>query len=121
MPFFPYGIAATVVKRTRRDAANIDGNDVYTDTEFGVTNVVTWPSTSSLVGQGLRIEMRTGDQSTAVASLQALLPPGTEVTALDAVRIGTVLWEIEGDPSIYVSPFTGTNPGVLVRLVRVTG
>lgn len=121
MPFFPYGIKATVVKRTRRTTPNLDGNDVYTDTEFEVSDVVTWPSTSSLVGQGLRIEMRTGDQSTAVASLQALLPPNTDVTAFDAVRIGDVLWEIEGDPSIYISPFTGTNPGVLVRLVRVTG
>lgn len=120
MPFFPFGRTATVITR-HRAPPNIDGNDYYTDTSFTVTNVVTWPSTSSLVGQGLRIEMRTGDQSTAVASLQALLPPGTPITALDAMRIDGVLWEVEGDPSIYRSPFTGTDPGVLVRLVRVTG
>lgn len=118
---FPFAKSATVIKRTKRALPNVDGNDVYDDGSFAINGVVTWPSTSSLVGQGLRIEMRTGDQATAVASLNAVLPPQTNITALDAMIIDGVTWEVEGDPSIYQSPFTGNDPGVLVRLVKVTG
>jgi len=120
MPQFPFSKAATLIRRTL-STENLDGNDTYVDSSHPLSNVVTWPSTSSLVGQGLRIEMRTGDQATAVASLNALLPPDTVVTALDAVIVDGYKWEVEGDPSLYQSPFTGLDPGVLVRLVKVTG
>lgn len=120
MTTFPFAKTATLIKRVR-SALNVDGNDTYVDHFSPLKNVVTWPSTSSLVGQGLRIEMRTGDQATAVASLNAVVPPGTDITALDAMILDGITWEVEGDPSIYQSPWTGNDPGIVVRLVKVTG
>jgi len=49
------------------------------------------------------------------------MPPGTEVTNLDAVLWRGKKYEVEGDPDYFASPFSGSDPGVLLRLIKVEG
>lgn len=71
---------------------------------------------------------------TVVDQPTVYLPVDTDVTAVDAVIIepalddngdpvaGTgVRYDVDGDPKVWVSPFTRWAPGVEVRLRRVTG
>jgi hypothetical protein len=121
MTSFPFAESITLLKRVRA-GSNADGNDVFTTEPRVIPGCVVWPTTSaSLVGQGLRIELRTGGQATAVASINVLLPPGTDVNNQDALIWRGKTYEVEGDPDFFSSPFTGTDPGVVVRLTKVEG
>lgn len=43
------------------------------------------------------------------------------VTAQDKVRLNGTLWHVEGDPAEWRSPFTGWQPGRVIRLRQVRG
>jgi hypothetical protein len=113
MTSFPFAESITLLKRTRV-GTNPDGNDVLTTTEVVVPGCVVWP------GHG-GTERSPGDRDTTVASINVLIPPGTVVTNLDGVRWRGKTYEVEGDPDFFSSPFTGTAPGVLVRLTKLEG
>lgn len=105
------------------------GNDVYGQAATVVTGAFApGGSTEQVQGQDLIVTQPT-----------VYLPPGTDVTALDAVVVDPVLaddgtpttdesgallgehYDVDGTPSSWQSPFTSWNPGVEVRLRRVTG
>lgn len=108
---FPFGESVTLHTRgvTGQDS---DGNDVYGDTPTTLVNVPVWPRNASELVQG---------EDMLITGLSALLPPGTDVTGIDRVTVYGDPYEVDGEPGHYKSPFTATNPGVLVNLTRITG
>lgn len=109
---FPSGETVTLVKRELADAKDEYGNDIYTPVDVPVDGCVVWPRTSSEDVQG---------QDTVTAGLTVLLPPATDASSVDAVIVRGDPYEIDGEPAVYHSPFTGFDPGVLINLTRTTG
>ena len=113
MPDFPYGETVTLLHREVVDE-DVDGNDVYGDVPTPIENVPVWPRD----GNG---NEQTQGQDMVTVGLAAVLPPGTDPTAYDAVVVYGDRYEITGDPAPYKSPITGTDLGVLISLTKVTG
>lgn len=55
-------------------------------------------------------------QDTAATQPEVYLPPGTDVSWVDAVQIDGVTYQVDGPPRPLSSPFTGTAFGVIVKL-----
>lgn len=90
------------------------GNDVYAVVQSTVDGVYA-PGSSSEQVQG---------QDVVVTQPTVYLPTGTDVDSVDALTIGGLIYEVDGQPSIWPAhPFTGWQPefSVEVRLRRVTG
>lgn len=105
------GQTFTVVKRTP-SGTDVYGNTVYSETRTSVRGCAAWPQAESETQ---------GGRDTSTVGEYALFPPGTDIDARDAVEINGQLWEVDGSPEIAVSPLTGTQGGVEVRIKRVTG
>lgn len=108
---FPFGQDVTLVRRTvsGRDAY---GNDVFTETQTAIPGCPVWPRSSTENVQA---------QDLTITGVAALLPAGTDVSAVDAVLIAGLKYEVDGEPAVFVSPFTNLAPGVQLNLKRVTG
>jgi uncharacterized Zn-binding protein involved in type VI secretion len=52
---------------------------------------------------------------------QLYCPPGTVVTSRSRVTVRGKLYQVDGDPAEWRSPFTGWEPGVVVTLERTDG
>lgn len=111
MPSFPYGQTVTLIRRTvsGRDER---GNDVYSESPSQVPQAVIAPAGSTEFIQFT-------DQVTT--DITVFLPYGTEVSATDAVEIGGQRYEIQGEPSEWRSPFSGSTSPIQLRLSRITG
>lgn len=115
-PYFPFG--ETVVLHTRSvTGQDADGNDIPGDTTTTLENVPVWPSD----GNGTSGNEQTQGRDTVIQGYSALLPPGTVVSAVDKVTVYGKDFEVNGLPGFFRSPFTGTDPGIVVNLTRVTG
>lgn len=55
-------------------------------------------------------------QDTGRTQPEVYLPPGTDVSWIDAVQVRGATYQVDGVPDEWVNPFTGWNPGVVVRL-----
>lgn len=108
---YPFGITATLVTRTvtGRDS---DGNDVYDNVETALPGCVFDPggSTESVQGQDM-----------VITRPRLFLPKGTTVTAVDKILVAGQPYTVTGAPKYYTNPFTGTTPGPVLELERVTG
>lgn len=113
-----HAFGETVILHSRAATGQDEyGNDVFTVTDTSLDNVPIWPRNSSELLQG---------EDLTIAGLQALLPAGTSVWAIDSLTVQTGAYagrsyEVDGEPGYYTSPFTGRAPGVLVNLTRITG
>ncbi|HET8589012.1 MAG TPA: hypothetical protein VFM01_05215 [Nakamurella sp.] len=107
---FGTGQEITLISRTvtGRDAY---GNDVYSETRTTVTGGFA-PGGSSELVQG---------QDIVITQPRVYLPPGTVVTSVDAIEVAGVRYDVDGTPSVWVSPLTGWDAGVVVQLLAVTG
>ena len=103
----------TVVFR-RRTAGGRDshGNETWTWAETPVPGCVVWPTGSTEETQG---------QDQTSERLTVLAPPGTDVSAYEQAEVRGLLYEVQGVPSQWNSPFTTTRAGVEVRLERIQG
>lgn len=88
------------------------GNKTWTWTEAAVPGCIVWPTGSTEQIQG---QDQTSEQLTVLA------PYGTDVTAYERARARGLLYEVNGVPSPWSSPFTQTRAGVEMRLTRITG
>lgn len=88
------------------------GNKTWTWTEAAVSGCIVWPTGSTEQIQG---QDQTSEQLTVLA------PYGTDVTAYERARARGLLYEVNGVPSPWSSPFTQTRAGVEMRLTRITG
>lgn len=93
-------------------ARDTHGNKTWTWADTPVPGCVVWPTGSTEQIQG---------QDQTSESLTLLAPFGTDVTAYERARIRGLVYEVNGIPSVWASPFTQTRAGVEVRLTRVTG
>lgn len=107
---FPFGDLITLVTRTPtgRDG---DGNTTYS------TVTTTLRGAFAPVGS---VETVQG-QDVVVTQPTVYLPAGTDVTAVDRVIVNAVTYDVDGTPAAYTNPFTGWQPGVVVKLKAVTG
>lgn len=48
-------------------------------------------------------------------------PADADVLAGDRVEVRSLTWEVDGDPALWRSPFTGWEPGLVVKLKKVSG
>lgn len=60
-------------------------------------------------------------RAAVIVGLTAYLPPGTAVTAHDRLRVRGDMYEVEGEPFEWRSPWSSTASGVEVALSRVSG
>ena len=63
----------------------------------------------------------TDARDTVISGLTLYAPYGTDIRATDRVRVGGVLYEVEGLPGGFRSPFTGSTGPVVATLELVTG
>ena len=108
------GETVTIITRTKSSQPDAKGNDVYTETPTDVSGAVVWPTGSTETLQR---------QDQVTTGLTVLLPASTPVavTAISAMLVRGLKYEVEGNPSDWRSPFTSRRPGYEVRLTRVTG
>lgn len=115
-----FGFGETIVLHTRTRRTDADGkivtddygNDVFDTADTTLENVPVWPAGATELVQG---------QDTTITGLFALLPPDTNVEAIDSVTVYGGSFEVDGEPGRYTSPFTGLNPGIEVHLTKVGG
>jgi hypothetical protein len=107
---FPFGQPITLIRRVKA-ALDAFGNDTWTTTTATVSGAFN-PGTSVELVQG---------EDLLTTQPTVMLPPGTQVNALDAVQVDGLVYEVDGSPNSPVNPFTGWAPGVVVKLRRVTG
>lgn len=111
-PPYPLGRTVTILRpgAPARDAHGnqIPGPDVPTQ----VDGCAVWPRGST---------ENTNSRDQVFVGLAVLMPYGTDVRATDRVKVGDLIYEIDGEPGVHASPLTGSRMGVEVALARVTG
>lgn len=95
-----------------RQARGKHGDPAGAATEIQIPGCIVWPRTSTET---------TDAQDTVITGYSALLPPGSDVTSTDRLRWRGLLFDVVGEPGIYTTPFSGTDPGLEVSMRRVTG
>lgn len=66
-------------------------------------------------------ELTDGGRQGVIIGLSVYLPPDAVVGPHDRLEVRGDMFEIDGEPGEWRSPFTGWNPGIEVALKRVTG
>lgn len=89
------------------------GNQVPgTPTETDVPGCAVAPRSSSE-------DLQARDQ--VIVGLTVWMPSETDVQATDQMRVRGVLYQVDGEPGGYASPFTGSGGPVQVALTRIEG
>jgi hypothetical protein len=107
---FPFGQYVELVTRTKGPPDAL-GNDTWT--------AITTTARGAFAPAG-SVEQVQG-QDTVTTQPKVYLPPDTKLTAVDAVTVDGVTYEVDGVPELWVNPFTGHRFGIEVRLKDVTG
>lgn len=107
----PFPEVASIVTRgvTGQDS---DGNDVY-----GETTTATW---GVFAPEGSAESVQARDAVTTTPRF-FLAPDAPVPSATDRLTVRGVTYDIDGEPQVFHNPFTGDNPGPVLRLKRVTG
>lgn len=109
---FPHGETVTII-RPGPPTEDEYGNSVPgTPVETSVPGCAVAPRSSSE-------DLQARDQ--VIIGLTVWMPSGTDVRATDKMRVRSVLYEVDGEPGSYASPFTGTGGPVQVALTRIEG
>jgi hypothetical protein len=115
---YPAGDTVTLLRETLHvdihgaPVRDVYGNDQLTTTNITVTGCVVWPRGSS---------EKTGNHDLVSTGITVLMPTGTVVKSTDRVQVAGVIYDVDGEPAEWRSPFTNLHSGVQVDLVRVTG
>ncbi|RBO87028.1 hypothetical protein [Nocardia puris] len=59
-------------------------------------------------------------RSSVITRIELLCPPGADIRSGDHVIVGGIKYRVDGQPWPVHSPFTGWEPGVVVRLRGVS-
>ena|GEM_PF-2150160 len=118
MPTFEHPESASIITRTVT-GQDSDGNDVYGTASTATTGV--YAPSSGVAGVAGSAEAMQG-QEMVVTQPTFYLSDGAPVpTATDRLQVRGLLYEIDGEAAVYHNPFTGYEPGPVLRLTRVTG
>lgn len=113
----PHGDTVTII-RPGPPAEDIYGNDVPgAPTEIPVAGCAVAPRD----GTGAGANEITDARDTVIVGLTLFAPHGTDIRATDQIRVGGDLYEVDGQPGSFRSPFTGSTGPVVVNLELVTG
>ncbi|MFD7705713.1 hypothetical protein [Streptomyces sp. NPDC059786] len=113
----PFGEAVTIL-RPGPPTEDGYGNDVPgPPTEISVAGCAVAPRD----GAGVGSNEITGARDTVITGLTLYAPHGTDIRATDQIRINGELYEVDGQPGSFRSPFTGSTGPVAVSLQLVTG
>jgi len=109
---FPHGETVTII-RPGPTTEDPYGNDVPgPPVETDIAGCAIAPRSSSE-------DLQARDQ--VIVGLNVWMPSGSVVYATDQMRVRGVLYEIDGEPGAFSTPFTGTGGPVQVALTRVSG
>jgi hypothetical protein len=108
-------VGSETLTRVRPSARDGNGDPVAAPAELVIVGCVVWPVTAATGAE------KTSGQDTVIVGYAALLPPGSDVVATDQLRWRGLDYDVTGEPGVYATPFTGTDPGVHVSMRRVTG
>ncbi|WP_372344748.1 hypothetical protein [Streptomyces sp. KL116D] len=113
----PFGEPVTIL-RPGPPTQDVYGNDVPgAPTEVPVPGCAVAPRD----GTGAGANEITDARDTVITGLTLYAPFGTDIRATDQIRIGDELYEVDGQPGSFRSPFTGSTGPVVVALELVTG
>lgn len=113
----PHGDTVTIV-RPGPPTQDAYGNDVPgTPTEIPVPGCGVAPRDST----GSAANEITDARDTVISGLMLYAPYGTDIRATDQVRVSGQLYQVEGRPGSFRSPFTASTGPVVVALELVTG
>jgi len=110
-PVFPYGVNMTLIKRTVSGQDSY-GNDVYAETPRVIGNCVFQPA-GSTENLAFTDQVNTSDV--------IFMPFGTPVGPLDAIEYQGVRYEVVGEVSSWVSPFSGRTSPIRINVSKITG
>ncbi|MEV4670975.1 hypothetical protein AB0K34_04910 [Actinomadura sp. NPDC049382] len=108
---FPHGETVVRIRVTPggRDPYGDPIGDVETRTD--VTGCAVAPrQAGEQIGQG---------RIAATSGVTIYVPPDTDVLPSDRFEVRGAVWEVDGEPAVWRSPFTGWEPGREVQLTRV--
>jgi hypothetical protein len=110
---------ATIVR------ANPGGTDQFGDPIAGTTVEIdvpgaAWAPRTQGAGPSAS-EIHDRGRQGVIEGLSVYLPYGTDLRPTDQLRLDGVLYEVEGDPGSWWSPFTGRTPGIEVAVRRAEG
>lgn len=106
-----YPETVTVLGGGGRDVQT--GDPLPDGSQTVVPGCVVWPQLDG--------NEQTFQRDTVPTGYSVLLPPGTAIAATDRVRLYGQVWDVTGEPAVWSSPLTGTQPGVQVVLRRTRG
>lgn len=113
-----HGDTVTIVRPGAPTGEDAYGNDIPgPPTEITVVGCGVAPRD----GTGTAGNEITDARDTVISGLTLFAPHGTDIRATDRVRVGGVLYEVEGLPGSFRSPLTGSHGPVVVSLELVTG
>jgi hypothetical protein len=111
---FPYGVMVTIVR------AVPGGTDPYGDPIPGTTERIDIPRCG--LAPRMSMESSARGRQGVIVGQTVYLPEGSPaVLYIDQLEVAGVLYDIEGDPGLWVSPFTGWAPGIEVAVKRAVG
>lgn len=106
-----------VILRPGPATQDVYGNDIPgAPTEIPVSGCAVAPGE----GAGAANEL-VDARDTVTLGLTLYAPFGTDVRATDRVRVGAEVYEVQGQPGGFRSPFTGSTGPVVVALELVSG
>ena len=105
------GETVTLLRRTQGNRDS-HGNATWTTVEVDVPGCAVWPTGSTEQIQG---------QDQTSTRVTVMFPYGTAITSTDQARVRGTVYDVEGIPSPWSSPFTQTRAGVEAKLVAVAG
>lgn len=108
-----YGETVVILRRTALSGRDRYGNQRWSTTEIPVGGVAVRPLSTD--------ESLAERRDRVVDTLEVILPPDTQISATDRLRIRGLTYEVDGTPDPRYSPDLGIEPGVRVLAKRVTG
>jgi hypothetical protein len=109
----------TITVRRPASPGTSPRGDPLPATEHTVAGCVIAPQVS--IGQNASGEI-VDRRDTVITGLALFAPPNADIRPTDRiVRADGTVWEVEGEPGDWLSPFTGWHPGIQLGIRRVTG
>jgi hypothetical protein len=106
----PFGETISVIRQTENQFG-----DWAPGLTYEIPGCAVWPTTGT--------ETIAGGMDVVVYGLTVLVPPDSQVQVLSTDKVtvrGTLYW-VNGEPTMHMSPLTGTKAGVQVLLKAYTG
>lgn len=106
-----------VILRRVQDGEDRYHNARYVTVEEDVPSAAVRPLSST---EQTSAQMGTG-RDQLVDTIEVILPPDTDVTGLDRMRVRGLTYEVDGEPTDLRDSMTGADPGIRVIGKRVRG